>query len=63
MERTTDFMYVTIVTEDNTKKSLNKMYQSQETTKDPGAIDNGKAKNKRPMSRLFQLRRRWKIKE
>ena len=41
-----DFMDVTLVTEDDPSKLQNKMSQSQETPKDPGEMDKGKAKKK-----------------
>ena len=39
-------MDVTLVTEDNPSKLQNKMSQCQETPKDPGEMDEDKAKNK-----------------
>ena len=39
-------MDVTLVTEDDPSKLQNKMSQCQETPKDPGEMDKGKAKKK-----------------
>ena len=46
MQASTDFMYVTLVTEDDPKMLQNKMSQSQEIPRDPCVMGKGKAKNK-----------------